>query len=75
MTILGGPTPLEDRKQMIELLLADGADIDNHQPGLDVIPVMLAPGNGRVLVRARRQQEGEIDWRPAGTLVRVQQLR
>lgn len=42
-TILGGPTPLEDRKQMIELLLADGADIDNHPPGLDVIPVMLAP--------------------------------
>jgi len=42
-TILGGPIPLEDRKQMIELLLADGADIDNHQPGLDVIPVMLAP--------------------------------
>ena len=42
-TILGGPTPLEDRKQMIELLLADGADIDNRQPGLDVIPVMLAP--------------------------------
>jgi Ankyrin repeats (3 copies)/Ankyrin repeat len=42
-TILGGPARLEDRKQMIELLLADGADIDNHQPGLDVIPVMLAP--------------------------------
>jgi ankyrin repeat protein len=42
-TILGGPIPLDDRKQMIELLLADGADIDNHQPGLDVIPVMLAP--------------------------------
>jgi hypothetical protein len=42
-TILGGPNALEDRKQMIELLLADGADIDNHQPGLDVIPVMLAP--------------------------------
>lgn len=42
-TILGGPIPLEDRKQMIELLLADGADIDSHQPGLDVIPVMLAP--------------------------------
>lgn len=42
-TILGGPTPLEDRKQMIELLLDDGADIDNHPPGLDVIPVMLAP--------------------------------
>jgi hypothetical protein len=42
-TILGVPTQLEDRKQMIELLLADGADIDNQQPGLDVIPVMLAP--------------------------------
>jgi hypothetical protein len=42
-TILGGPSSLEDRKQMIEQLLADGADIDNHQPGLDVIPVMLAP--------------------------------
>jgi ankyrin repeat protein len=42
-TILGRPLLLEDRKQMIELLLADGADIDNHQPGLDVIPVMLAP--------------------------------
>jgi ankyrin repeat protein len=42
-TILGGPTSFEDRKQMIELLLADGADIDNHPPGLDVIPVMLAP--------------------------------
>ena len=42
-TILGGPAQLEDRKQMIELLLADGADIDNHPPGLDVIPVMLAP--------------------------------
>jgi ankyrin repeat protein len=42
-TILGGPSQLEERKQMIELLLADGADIDNQQPGLDVIPVMLAP--------------------------------
>lgn len=42
-TILGGPNQLEDRKQMIELLLGDGADIDNRQPGLDVIPVMLAP--------------------------------
>lgn len=42
-TILGGPTQFEERKQMIELLLADGADIDNQQPGLDVIPVMLAP--------------------------------
>lgn len=42
-TILGGPNPLEDREQMMELLLADGADIDNHQPGLAVIPVMLAP--------------------------------
>ena len=42
-TILGGPNQLEERKQMIELLLADGADIDNQQPGLDVIPVMLAP--------------------------------
>jgi hypothetical protein len=42
-TILGGAIPLEDRKQMIELLLADGADIDNHPPGLDVTPVMLAP--------------------------------
>jgi ankyrin repeat protein len=42
-TILGGPNQFEERKQMIELLLADGADIDNQQPGLDVIPVMLAP--------------------------------
>lgn len=42
-TILGGPSQLEEREQMIELLLADGADIDNQQPGLDVIPVMLAP--------------------------------
>jgi len=42
-TILGGPNQLEERKQMIELLLADGADIDNQQPGSDVIPVMLAP--------------------------------
>jgi ankyrin repeat protein len=42
-TILGGPNQLEERQQMIELLLADGADIDNQQPGLDVIPVMLAP--------------------------------
>lgn len=42
-TILGGPGQFEDRKQMIELLLADGADIDNHPPGLDLIPVMLAP--------------------------------
>jgi ankyrin repeat protein len=42
-TILGGPTSLEARKQMIELLLADGADIDNHPPQLNVIPVMLAP--------------------------------
>jgi ankyrin repeat protein len=41
--ILGGPNPLEVRKQMIELLLADGADIDNHPPQLNVIPVMLAP--------------------------------
>jgi formylglycine-generating enzyme required for sulfatase activity/ankyrin repeat protein len=40
-TILG-PNLFEERKQMIELLLADGADIDNQQPGLDVIPVMLA---------------------------------
>jgi ankyrin repeat protein len=42
-TILGGPIGLEDRKQMIELLLADGADIDNHQPGFDMTPVMLSP--------------------------------
>lgn len=41
--ILGGPNPLPVREQMIELLLADGADIDNHPPGLNVIPVMLAP--------------------------------
>ncbi|HEY0801540.1 MAG TPA: ankyrin repeat domain-containing protein, partial [Steroidobacteraceae bacterium] len=41
-TILG-PERFEERKQMIELLLADGADIDNQQPGLDVTPVMLAP--------------------------------
>jgi Domain of unknown function (DUF4124)/Ankyrin repeats (3 copies)/Ankyrin repeat len=40
-TILG-PDRLEERKQMVELLLADGADIDNAQPGLDLIPVMLA---------------------------------
>jgi ankyrin repeat protein len=42
-TILGGPNPLPARKQMIELLLASGADIDNHPPQLNVIPVMLAP--------------------------------
>jgi ankyrin repeat protein len=41
-TILG-PDRLDERKQIIELLLSDGADIDNQQPGLDVIPVMLAP--------------------------------
>jgi Ankyrin repeats (3 copies)/Domain of unknown function (DUF4124)/Ankyrin repeat len=40
-TILG-PERFEERKQMIELLLANGADIDNMQPGIDVIPVMLA---------------------------------
>ncbi len=40
-TILG-PDQFEERKQMIELLLADGADIDNAQGGIQVIPVMLA---------------------------------
>ena len=40
-TILGPERP-EERKQMIELLLADGADIDNMAPGIDVIPLMLA---------------------------------
>jgi formylglycine-generating enzyme required for sulfatase activity/ankyrin repeat protein len=37
-----GPDRPEERKQMIELLLADGADIDNVQDGFQVIPVMLA---------------------------------
>lgn len=40
-TILG-PERFEERKQMLELLLADGADIDNQMPGIDVIPLMLA---------------------------------
>jgi ankyrin repeat protein len=40
-TILGSGR-FEDRKQIIELLLADGVDIDNHQPGEDIIPLMLA---------------------------------
>jgi ankyrin repeat protein len=40
-TILG-PERFEERKQMIELLLTDGADIDNQMPGIDVIPLMLA---------------------------------
>jgi hypothetical protein len=40
-TILG-PERFEERKQMLELLLADGADIDNMTPGSDVIPLMLA---------------------------------
>jgi len=45
---------------------ADGADIDNQQPGLDVIPVMLAPTPGgwrSFFVRARRQQKGEVERR------------
>jgi hypothetical protein len=37
-----GPERFEERKQMLELLLADGADIDNMTPGSDVIPLMLA---------------------------------
>jgi ankyrin repeat protein len=41
--ILGGPNPLPVREQMIVLLLADGADVDNRYPGSEVIPVMLAP--------------------------------
>ncbi|HEY0746860.1 MAG TPA: ankyrin repeat domain-containing protein [Steroidobacteraceae bacterium] len=40
-TILG-PERFEERKQIIELLLADGADIDNQAQGLDITPVMLA---------------------------------
>jgi len=40
--IILGPEHFEERKQMIELLLADGADIDNNPPGIDVIPLMLA---------------------------------
>jgi Ankyrin repeats (3 copies)/Domain of unknown function (DUF4124)/Ankyrin repeats (many copies) len=40
-TILG-PERFEERKQMLELLLADGTDIDNMTPGSDVIPLMLA---------------------------------
>lgn len=40
-TILG-PERFEERKQMIELLLAHGADVDNVQGGFEVIPVMLA---------------------------------
>jgi ankyrin repeat protein len=40
--ILGGSNLLEERKQMIELLQAHGADIDNVQADPDVIPVMFA---------------------------------
>lgn len=40
--IILGPERFEERKQMLELLLADGADIDNMTPGSDVIPLMLA---------------------------------
>jgi Ankyrin repeats (3 copies)/Ankyrin repeat len=40
--VILGPEHFEERKQMIELLLADGADIDNNPPGIDVIPLMLA---------------------------------
>ena len=41
-TILGGPGGLEERKQMIELLLAHGADIDHLPTGTVEIPVMYA---------------------------------
>ena len=40
--VILGPEHFEERKQMIALLLADGADIDNNPPGIDVIPLMLA---------------------------------
>jgi len=39
---------------MLELLLADGADIDNMTPGSDVIPLMLTQTlHGRVFAGAR----------------------
>jgi hypothetical protein len=41
-TILGGNNRLDDRKQIIELLLAHGADIDNTLAERDVIPLMFA---------------------------------
>ncbi len=40
--ILGGTNRLEERKQMIELLQADGADIDNVLADPEVIPLMFA---------------------------------
>jgi ankyrin repeat protein len=42
MTILGGTDRIEERKQMIELLLAHGADIDNVLDDPNVIPLMFA---------------------------------
>ena len=41
-TILGGIDRLDERKQMIELLLSHGADIDNRPVDPEAIPVMLA---------------------------------
>jgi ankyrin repeat protein len=41
-TLLGGPGGLEERKQMIELLLAHGADIDHYPVGTVEIPLMSA---------------------------------
>jgi len=40
--ILGGTNRLEERKQMIELLQAHGADIDNVMADPEVIPLMFA---------------------------------
>src|SRR6266404_464758 len=41
-TLLGGPGGFEERKQMIELLLAHGADIDHYPIGTVEIPLMSA---------------------------------
>jgi hypothetical protein len=43
-----GTDHLEERKQIAELLLADGAEIDNSGPEADITPLMLANTPGMV---------------------------
>jgi ankyrin repeat protein len=67
-TILGGSNRPEERKQMIELLLAHGADVNNRVNGARNIPLMLAstPQILEVLIAHGADLQAQV---PYGTIV------